>query len=131
MSSQQNLDRYSCDNVYDGLVSGYAFAWVTNSQQAGAWIEINLESTYTLTKVVALGRRSTTELFKDITLHFGDGSTTDFTLSRGHNTVWNEIVLSDMPISNYVKITVNSVYGGTNIGFAEVKVFGCFSGTRL
>ena len=33
-----------------------------------------------------------------------------------------------MPISNYVKITANTVYGGSNIGFREVKIFGCFTG---
>ena len=78
-------------------------------------------------KLMALGRGGF-ERFKDITLHFSDDSTKDFTLSEDQNTVWNEIVLSHMPISNYVKITANTVYGGSNIGFREVKIFGCFSG---
>ena len=75
--------------------------------------------------------RSSTERFKDITLQFGDGSSTDFTLSEDQNTVWNEIVLSDMPTSNYVKISANTVYGGSNIGFREVRIFGCYSGKML
>ena len=78
-------------------------------------------------KLMARGR-SSSERFKSITLEFLDDSTKDFTLSEDQNTVWNEIVLSHMPISNYVKITANTVYGGSNIGFREVKIFGCFSG---
>ena len=129
-ASTEYDDRYNCDNVYDGLLSGYAYSWATRGQQVGAWIQINLDSVYTLTKVMARGR-SSTERFKDITLQFGDGSSTDFTLSEDQNTVWNEIVLSDMPTSNYVKISANTVYGGSNIGFREVRIFGCYSGKML
>ena len=109
-------------------MSGYAHAWAARGEQVGeSWIQINLDSVYTLMKLMARGR-SSSERFKDITLHFSDDSTKDFTLSEDQDTVWNEIVLSHMPISNYVKITANTVYGGSNIGFREVKIFGCFSG---
>ena len=74
-----------------------------------------------------IGRATSRENFKDISLEFLDGKPVDFTLSA--SKVWEELELDDSNINtNYIKISAISVHNGRNFGFAELKVFGCASG---
>ena len=66
-------------------------------------------------------RRTQIEKFKDLTLRFADGNQVKFTM--GEDQSWNVVDLSaEMPIADSLKITVNSIYGGPNPGFAEIKL---------
>ena len=69
--------------------------------------------------------------FKDISLEFLYGEPVNFTLDDTNE--WQTIDLEGMGnevITNYVKITVNSVYqtANLNVGFGELKIFGYASG---
>ena len=72
-------------------------------------------------------QRNSREYFKDISLEFLESDPVDFTLSA--STVWEDLELDESSNNtNYVKISAIDVHTGHNLGFAELKVFGCASG---
>ena len=121
-SSTEYSGSYACNKAFDGNEDD---GWATYKEGDGAWIQLNLESFYRLSRVMILQRYS--ERFKDVTVGFSVGATVDFTLSN--SKVWEEIDLHDTNITtNFVKITGINVYNKGYPGFAELKVFGCASG---
>ena len=67
--------------------------------------------------------------FKDIKLAFLDGESVDFTLDD--TSEWQTITLEGIGneiITNYVNISVISVYQDSDDGFAELKLFGHATG---
>ena len=105
-------------------------AWVTKHQEdVGAWIKLNLDGVYRLTKIMVMGRPALN--FKDISLEFLNGEPVHFTLED--NIEWQTIKLDRLLmqdiITDYVKISVLSIYIKSDDGFRELKVFGHPSGT--
>ena len=124
-ASSEYSASYTCDKTFD---ENEGDGWATSGEGDGAWIKINLDSLYHLTKVMIMQRSG--EYFKDISLEFLDGNPADFSLSNGK--VWEEIELDNNNITtNYVKISAINVYNKVNNGFAELKVFGCASGIYM
>ena len=114
---------YDCNKAFDG--NEYD-GWATLNEGVGAWIQLNLDIPYRLTKIMILQRQN--EFFKDVLLEFSVGAPATFTLSNGYR--WETIELDDNSIfTDYVKITGINVYNKVNNGFAELKVFGCASDT--
>ena len=113
---------YDCNKAFNGNEDD---GWASNNEGDGAWIQLNLDTFYRLSKVMILQRYS--ERFKDVTLEFSVGATVDFTL--GNSKAWEQIELDDNNITtDYVKIIGTNVYIEGYPGFAELKIFGCASG---
>ena len=113
---------YTCNNAFDGNEDR---DWATRGEGVGAWIKVNLNGFYQITKIMVLQRNG--EYFKDISLEFSGNGRVDFTLSA--SKVWEDLELDESSNNtNYVKISAIDVHTGHNLGFAELKVFGCASG---
>ena len=124
-ASSEYSASYTCDKAFD---ENEGDGWATSGEGDGAWIKINLDSLYHLTKVMIMQRSG--EYFKDISLEFLDGNPADLSLSN--SKVWEEIELDNNNITtNYVKISAINVHNKVNNGFAELKVFGCASGIYM
>ena len=126
-ASTQYSSSYPCDKAFDGNEGN---EWATKNEGVGAWLKVNLDGLYQITKIMFIGRATSRENFKDISLEFLEGKPVDFKLSA--SKVWEELELDDSNIiTNYVKISAVSVHNGRNFGFAELKVFGCAKGIYI
>ena len=68
------------------------------------------------------------ERFKDISLEFSDGTIVEYKLNNKYRD-WNDVVLANPPLSDFVKITGKNSYGsGLNNGFSEIRILGCVKG---
>ena len=119
-ASTEYSSSYTCNNAFDG--SG---DWATRGEGVGAWIKVNLDGLYQITKIMFLQRNG--EYFKDISLEFSESDPVDYTLSASRS--WEDLELDI--ITNYVKISVINIHYGTNPGFGELKVFGCALGIYI
>ena len=130
-ASSEHNSNYLCEKAFDGNLGD---GWATLNQGVGAWIMINFESLYRLTKI-SVKQRPSDEYFKDISIDFKDGTPVDFTLPHTHpSNDWEDIELTDhadIITTDYLNISANSVYRESNNGFSEVKVFGCAPGTIM
>ena len=89
----------------------YTFWETRHDETIGAWIKINLVGVYRLTKMMVLVLHGPNHSPKDVSLAFSNGEQVDFTLDDKID--WQTIDLVGIGndiITNYVKITVNSVY---------------------
>jgi len=124
-ASTEYSSGYTCTNTFDG---NEGREWATRSEGVGAWIKVNLNGLYQITKIMFLQRNG--EYFKDISLEFLESDPVDFTLSA--STVWEDLELDERNINtNYVKISAINVHTGANFGFSELKVFGCAQGIYI
>ena len=132
-ASSEHSTNWGCENAIDG---NSGTDWATKGEGTGAWIKLDFGDTYTV-RTIKIKHRSTgnspaAELFKGISLEFSDGKKVEYTLNNISylgGLVWNEVVLTRAPISDYVKITATSVYGAINNGFSDIQVFGCVNGS--
>ena len=114
----------------NGAISGDLHnQWYTSRQQAGAWIEIDFDDTYQISKLLMMHRPegARTEMFKGLKLEFSTGSSVDKTLSNEQGQVWNEVDLPQKPITTFIKITATSTHehnGHANAGLREIVIFG-------
>ena len=139
IASTEAKDNYSCKRVHDGNLGEPG--WMTYlGLGVGAWIKIDLDEIYRITKVKTMNRgtwhapNTWNDNFKDILLGFSDGNIVNFTLTNIEypDRVWDTIELvgnGDVITSSYVVITALAVYNENenvgNYGFAELKVYGC------
>ena len=121
-ASTEYSSGYTCTNTFDG---NEGREWATRSEGVGAWIKVNLNGLYQITKIMFLQRNG--EYFKDISLEFSESDPVDYTLSASRS--WEDLELDI--ITNYVKISVTNIHYGTNPGFGELKVFGCALGIYI
>ena len=122
-STEYNTGGHACEAAFDGNEGD---GWATKNEGAGAWIRINFDRFYHLTKIMIL-QRSGNERFKDISIDFSDGTSVESTLRD--SKVWDEIELSDENVtSSFVDISAIDVYNKGNNGFSELKVFGFAAG---
>ena len=116
---------YACQKAFDG--NEYD-GWATSYEGDGAWIKLNLDIPYRLTKIMILQRLN--EHFKDVSLEFFVGAAVTFTLNNVK--AWETIELSENSIfTDFVKITAINVHNKMHNGFAELKVYGCASGMEI
>ena len=121
-ASTESSKSHDCKKAFDGNEND---GWATLGEGDGAWIRLNLDIPYRVTKIMIL--HSLNEGFKDVSLEFSVGDPVNFTL--GNRRVWETIELDDNSIlTDYVKITGRNVYDKVNNGFAELKILGCASG---
>ena len=117
---------YPCDKAFNGNEGD---AWATKNEGVGAWIKVNLDGLYQITKIM-FRQRNGGEYFKYISLEFLEREKIYFNLSA--STVWEDLELDERNINtNYVKISAIDVYTGANFGFSELKVFGCAQGIYI
>jgi len=126
----ENHELLSCVKAFDGNEDSN---WCTKNNEAiGAWIRINLDGVYRLTKMMV--KMFYTYPAKDVSLEFSNGVQVDSTLD--FNGEWQTIDLMGIGndiITNYANISVNSIYS-TNyqfVIFSELKVFGYASNETL
>ena len=121
-ASTEFSNSFDCKKAFDG--NEYD-GWATSYEGDGAWIKLNLDIPYRLTKIMILQRLN--EFFKDVSLEFFLGAAVTFTLSNVK--AWETIELAENSIfTDFVKITGINVHNKMHNGFAELKVFGCASG---
>ena len=121
-SSEYEPHQRTCKAAFDGIESnGWA---VNNLENIGAWIRINLDGVYRLTKLMVMSYQCDRDQhFKDISIEFWYGEPVYFTLDDTNE--WQTIDLEGLrKDTNYVNISSISVYQDSNDGFAELKVFG-------
>ena len=127
LASTECSNVYSCEKAFDGFLTD---GWASSYEGVGAWIQLNFDKLYSITKIAVMQRPQQSESIKDVSLEFSDGTLVTFVLPNTPNQ-WIEIDLAtygDVITSNYVNITVRSVYTGINSGFTEIKIFGCVDG---
>jgi hypothetical protein len=127
-ASSQNLNTNQlAKNVIDEAVTGwpgdYTHEWATIGEGAGAWIQLNWNTTHQVNQVVLYDRPNSNDQITSATLTFSDGSSvTVGTL----NNLGAAMVVNFAPVfTNWVRVTVDTVSGSTqNIGLSELDVFG-------
>ena len=125
-ASSEFNEATSCEKAFDG--KEVEEGWMTkNHESIGAWIKINLVGVYRLTKMMVMEFNDAyVAKAKDISLTFSNGEQVGFTLDDTNK--WQTIDLEGIGndiITNYVKITVNSLYPSAQyVAFSELKVFG-------
>ena len=112
---------WTCQNAIDGDENT---DWATQNQGVGAWIKINLKRPYWIEKIELKHRSTSSERFQTITLTFSGGTSVGHTLNNDASA-WNIVTLTSIVSTNFVKITTNSLWGGVNPGFSEVRLTGC------
>ena len=128
-ASSERYEQGCCEKAFNGD-EGQGDAWRTfgPGYNNGAWIKLYLDGVYRLTKVMAMSRRKE-QHFKDIWLYFLYGDRVGFRLADKDG--WQNIGLEGIGydiITNYVHISVRSLYHNHQDGFAEIKVFGNVAG---
>ena len=116
----------NCNGAISGDLNNQ---WYTSRQQAGAWIEIDFDDTYQISKLLMMHRPEghRTEMFKGLKIEFSSGSSVDKTLSNEQGEVWNEVDLPEKPITTFVKITATSTHeqnSNANAGLREIVILG-------
>ena len=112
-SSSYN-SRFTCENVYTESKNG----WITNGTGEGSWIKIEFHGLIQISKIIyrhnnKLPGKCCNQNFKDISLHFLDGTIANVTLDDwiGKETNVDFHYRINAPIlSSYLLVTVNSVY---------------------
>ena len=124
-SSEYNSG-YSCYKAMDGDLTT---VWATRGQAVGAWIQINFDDTYQISKMLIM-HRLYDKILKDITLEFSSGSPAYSTLRdfsdipRYDQYSWNEVDIPGKRKTNFVKATATSANSGGDLGFREIVIFG-------
>jgi hypothetical protein len=125
-SSENILKEQTAIKVIDGVVSGYPVnrkkEWATVSEKAGAWIQLNWSTSYTISRMVLHDRLNTGDQILSGTLQFSDGSR----VSVGelpNDSTGLEITFPARTV-NSVRFTIDTVSTTTaNVGLAEWEVF--------
>jgi len=112
--------QFSCEKAFD---NDEGSDWASRGEGVGAWIQATFPRPVKIAKLKILQRRNPSEANKQISLTTSSGwSHTAMLLEKG-DTQWNIITLPEPVTTNWVKITVNDVYGTINNGFKEIKIY--------
>ena len=114
-------NNYDCYAAIDGNSHSL---WATEREAAGAWIQIDFDDTYQISKMLLM-HAYYQNMFKDITLEFSSGSPAYSTLRDfSENFLWSEVDIPGKRITRFVKVTATSVKGSNNFGFREMVIIG-------
>jgi hypothetical protein len=110
----------------DGLKSGYPYdsgnEWVSESQSAGAWLELAWDRPYRVQTFVLYDRPDLSSRILQGNLRFDDGSSVAIG-SLSNDGTGKVIRLPQAKVTRSVKLTVTSATGQAT-GLSEVEVFG-------
>ncbi len=116
----------------DGFAIGYpedeTHEWVTNREQAGAWIQLDWASPVTIGRIVLFDRPNVDDHVQEATLSFSDGST----LPVGPLDNWGRSSIYEFGARtiDQVRLTVDATSTATrNIGLSEFEVYEVTGGT--
>ena len=90
-STEYNSGGHACEAAFDGNEGD---GWATKNEGAGAWIRINFDRFYHLTKIMIL-QRSGNERFKDISLELYHGNSVNFSLRGALDKSYENMRLAD------------------------------------
>ena len=111
---------WGASNLIDGVVAdNSADGWATDNEGAGLFVRIGFDGPYVIDSI-ALANRIDGGKNQDIALEFSDGSTQSITLSNDATLQYFQL---DPVETEWVKITVDSVYEQNNNGFQEIKIY--------
>jgi hypothetical protein len=126
-SSQNTGNNQQATKAIDDVINGYpgdsTREWATIAQKAGAWIQLNWNSTRTVSQVVLYDRPNTNDQITSATLTFSNGSSVKV---GSLNNSGGAVVINFTPVvTNSLRLTVNTVSSSTsNIGLSELRVYG-------
>ena len=120
-------NNYDCYAAIDGNSDSL---WATEREAAGAWIQIDFDDTYQISKMLFM-HYDVRYMFKDITLEFSSGSPAYSTLrdfsnvpQHGRYFMWSKVDIPGKRITKFVKVTATSATSSTSMGFREIVIFG-------
>ncbi|CAH1253114.1 PKD1L3 [Branchiostoma lanceolatum] len=125
----------TCDTVLDGFLTPtqYEQGWHAVGGGVGIWIKIQLDGSYLINQARLAQRTSYVEQSRDVRLSFSDGTYQDveMTARNGANHIAADQAYFDyftlVPVvTDFVKITVLTVYTQYNNGFLEVQFITAF-----
>ena len=114
----------SCEKLFDGKTT---LAWV----HAKNSVRFEMDSYYLIERVLLFQFLSSTNSryrAKSMSLSFSDGTSMNFQMD---NTAgWNEIILPQNVISNYLNFTIHSSHVKYSVLYLppEIQIFGCRPG---
>jgi hypothetical protein len=112
------------DGVVDGYPGDFTREWATQSQGAGAWIQLNWATPRTLYRVVLTDRPNTNDQITAGTLVFSDGSTVPVGALPNAGAPGLTINFTPRSVTS-VRLNITTVSGTTeNVGLAEMQVIG-------
>jgi LmbE family N-acetylglucosaminyl deacetylase len=132
-ASSQNPGQ-EASKAIDGIVDGYpnnvAREWASTREHAGAWINLQWDSTYAVDRVVLHDRINPDDQILSATVSFDDGSTLQVG-PLNNNGTGTEYAFPTKLIKG-MRLTVTSVSSTTyEIGLAEIEVYGYLSSTPI
>ena len=122
---------YGARNVLDG---DFHTAWNegANGHGEGEWVQIQASTEQHVTGIrICAGYSKAADVYdwnnrpRDVTISFSDGSSVDVTLDDAYST-WQVFELSRPVDTTYVRITVNSVYPGSqwdDTAISDIQVY--------
>ncbi len=129
-SSQNSTTGQLATKAIDGVIGGCpdncSAEWASVGQLAGAWLNLTWPQSYVINKIVLFDMPNLNEQILDGTLTFSDG--TSIAIGPLTNSGSGDIFTFPAKRANSVKLTVNQA-NGSNIGLAEIQVFGNLSPT--
>jgi hypothetical protein len=124
-ASSENAPNQLAIKAVDGIADGYpgdsTREWATVGEGAGAWIELAWPTSYLVDQVV-LYDRLTSEHVQSGTLSFSDGTTVAVGSVNSDGSAF-AVNFTAREVTS-VRLTIDSVTGGANIGLTEFEVFG-------
>ena len=126
-SSSIRKTGYKCKNLFDGKNdTSSAFA-------AKDWVKLNLNDSYNIDHLMILLTAGPNYRPRKISLEFSNGSLSDVLLInlQERKKYWNNIVLPENTLLNYVNLTIGRPNGGPWAYIPEIEVYGCRTGKEF
>jgi hypothetical protein len=125
-ASTTHSDDNKCEFAYDGNPTT---GWAADTHGSGVWIRVSFGRVHNVERILIKPMSDQpTESITDVLLEFVDEKTLEYSLNK-YDGSWNEVVLANLVISNFVKIIGKTVNGKDNNGFDEIEVFVCILGS--
>ncbi|GAA5850725.1 hypothetical protein JCM8547_009070 [Rhodosporidiobolus lusitaniae] len=131
VTASSDWDTQPATAAIDGYVQGYpgnaSAEWSTYGETVGAWIQLDLDQTYTVTDIVLNDRPNLNDWMTGGTLTFADNSTVSFgaLANDGSATLISLGGSGGTVVTDSIFLYVTSVSGATGqVGLAEFQVFG-------
>ncbi len=120
---------YGCSKAIDGNESdGDGTAWATKGQGVGSWLQLQFAGSYAITKMRYKQRSCACEWNRVVRLEFDDGSTQKIELG---NVLGPADYALQAVTTQKVKLVVETVYGTTNNGAAEIEFWGAEAAKKI
>ncbi|MBN4065550.1 hypothetical protein JYT85_02760 [Desulfocapsa sp. AH-315-G09] len=111
------------DGVIDGYPGDSSREWSTEGEGAGAWLELTWPTTYVINRIILYDRPNAYDHIISATISFNDGSILSIdSLANDGNGI--EYVFPQKSITNLILTVESTANTPTNIGLAEIEVFG-------